>query len=768
MKFKFALLNLTKVLRIPLLLAVALGLIAWLGPCCGGNSSVFAATTPTFVQEKDNQVTAGRTTSVSFSSFTTTGNIIVAYVIWDNTSTATVSDSNGNVYASAAGPTRWSSNKYSAQVFYAKNTKSGADTVTATFGTAVQSWGIIYAHEYSGLDLTTPIDVTAAASGNSGSMNSGSVTTTNPTDLLFGAGVSANVVSAPGAGYIIRATAHGNITEDKNVLTTGSYNATATHSNGTWAMQMVAFRAAATVADNVAPSVPAGLAASVVSSSQINLSWTASTDNASTPAQISYFCYRNGVQFAATAAGTTSCSDTGLTASTTYTYTVAAKDAVGNTSSQSAGVQATTQPPPVVINSFTASPASITAGQSSTLSWSVSNATLLTIDNGVGTVTGTTSKSVSPAVTTVYHLTASNSAGSTTAQTTVTVTSDTTPPSVPAGLVATVISSTQINLSWTASSDNIGAAGQISYLCYRNGVQFAATAAGTTSCSDTGLTASTTYTYTVAAKDAAGNTSSQSAGVQATTQPAPVVINSFSAGPASITAGQSSTLSWNVSNATSLTIDNGVGTVTGTTSVNVSPAVTTVYHLTASNGAGSTSMQTTVTVTPDTTPPSVPAGLVATVISSTQINLSWTASSDNISAPGQISYLCYRNGVQFAATAAGTTSCSDTGLTASTTYTYTVAAKDAAGNTSSQSAGVPATTQPTPVVINSFTAGPASITAGQSSTLSWNVSNATSLTIDNGVGTVTGTTSINVNPAVTKGYHLTASNSAGSTTAQAT
>ncbi|MBL8031704.1 MAG: SBBP repeat-containing protein, partial [Candidatus Doudnabacteria bacterium] len=82
-------------------------------------------------------------------------------------------------------------------------------------------------------------------------------------------------------------------------------------------------------------------------------------------------------------------------------------------------------PPPSTsaptISSFTASPTSITAGQSATLFWSVSGATSLSINQGVGTVAGTTSKSVSPTATTTYTLTATNSSGSVTASATVTV-----------------------------------------------------------------------------------------------------------------------------------------------------------------------------------------------------------------------------------------------------------------------------------------------------------------------------------------------------------
>ncbi|GEM_PF-2442488 len=90
--------------------------------------------------------------------------------------------------------------------------------------------------------------------------------------------------------------------------------------------------------------------------------------------------------------------------------------------------------------------------------------------------------------------------------------SDTTPPSVPTNLTANVISSSQINLSWTASTDNIGVTG---YRIYRGGVQVGTSA--TNSYSDTGLSPSTSYTYNVAAYDAVGNISGQSISINATT-----------------------------------------------------------------------------------------------------------------------------------------------------------------------------------------------------------------------------------------------------------
>ena len=107
----------------------------------------------------------------------------------------------------------------------------------------------------------------------------------------------------------------------------------------------------------------------------------------------------------------------------------------GGGESAPAPVAPPTPPPPAaaVITAFGASPASVTAGQSATLSWSVTGASSLSISGGVGSVTGLTSRSVTPTATTTYVLTATNSAGSSvTASATVTVTAAGGP--YPAGL----------------------------------------------------------------------------------------------------------------------------------------------------------------------------------------------------------------------------------------------------------------------------------------------------------------------------------------------
>jgi glucose/arabinose dehydrogenase/PKD repeat protein len=198
---------------------------------------------PAFVQGGSRETRSGTTCSATFSQVNTAGNLIVAFVIWNNNGAATVSDSNGNTYAAATARTAWGSG-WSAQTFYAKNIKAGANTVTATFGTAISSFGIVYIHEYSGLDPANPLDVASSAVGTTAAMSSGSVATTHANDLLFGAGASANSVTAVGAGYTARSQDFDNLTEDRNVTATGSYAATATQNANAWVMQLVAFKAA--------------------------------------------------------------------------------------------------------------------------------------------------------------------------------------------------------------------------------------------------------------------------------------------------------------------------------------------------------------------------------------------------------------------------------------------------------------------------------------------------------------------------------------------
>jgi chitodextrinase len=198
---------------------------------------------PSFVQVNNNQIASGTSTSVAFRSATQAGNAIVVYVIWSNTGNVTLTDTRGDTFISAASPVSWGSN-YRAQVFYATNITGGAATVTASFQTAVNAFGVVYIHEYAGINSLSPIDITASASGSSAAMSSGAVFTTDADDLLFGAGVSGNSVTAAGSGFNSRTTAYGNITEDRTPAATGLFSATASQNGSTWGMQIVAFRPA--------------------------------------------------------------------------------------------------------------------------------------------------------------------------------------------------------------------------------------------------------------------------------------------------------------------------------------------------------------------------------------------------------------------------------------------------------------------------------------------------------------------------------------------
>ena len=282
--------------------------------------------------------------------------------------------------------------------------------------------------------------------------------------------------------------------------------------------------------DTQAPTTPSGLAATAASSSQINLSWTASTDNVGVTG---YRVYRNGALRAT--ATTTSFADSGLTASTSYSYRVSAIDAAGNESAQSTAASATTQAPPDTTPPTVPSGVTATAVSASAinLSWTASTDNVgvtgyKVYRNGVLRTTATTTSFADSGLTAStsysYRVSAIDAAGNESTQSTaVSATTqappDTTAPSVPAGLTASATSASQIKLSWTASTDNVGVTG---YKVDRNGALVAT--ATTTSHADSGLSASTAYSYKVSAIDAAGNESAQSAAASATTQAASATI----------------------------------------------------------------------------------------------------------------------------------------------------------------------------------------------------------------------------------------------------
>lgn len=161
-----------------------------------------------------------------------------------------------------------------------------------------------------------------------------------------------------------------------------------------------------------------------------NITWTATSTGGIDP--IAYL-WSNG---------STSTVQTNSYLPGTYTLGLTATDASSTVATTScSGMVA--QPLPA-ISLFTATPATITTGQSTVLSWNVANTSSTSLDNGIG-ATASTSITVNPLTTTTYTLSAANGTGTSTATTTVTVLATSTPPTATTTVPLFRRSSLQIN-----------------------------------------------------------------------------------------------------------------------------------------------------------------------------------------------------------------------------------------------------------------------------------------------------------------------------------
>jgi chitodextrinase len=466
--------------------------------------------------------------------------------------------------------------------------------------------------------------------------------------------------------------------------------------------------------DTTAPSVPTGLVGAAVSSTQINLTWNASTDNVGV---VGYYVYLNDVALGATTA--TSFQHTGITAGTTYNYRVSAFDAVPNHSAWTATPVAVTTPPPPDTQA-PSSPANLAAtGVSASqvdLSWNAATdnvgVTGYRVYNGalVASPAGTSVSITGLSASTLYAFTvaALDAAGNASAQSAPLSVStpappDTTAPSTPTGLTASAVTPTSLTLSWSAATDNVGVSG---YFVFRNGVRIANVS--TTSYSDAGLVAATTYSYTIAAYDAAGNASAQSGAVSATTPALPdTQAPSVPTGLTGTAVSSSQVnLSWNPATDNvgvtgySVYLNDTLLTRITTTSfqhTGLSAGATYNYRVSAHDVVpnhsawSATPVAVTTPAAPDTQAPSVPTGLVGTAVSSSQVNLSWNPATDNVGVTG---YSVYLNDTLLTRTT--TTSFQHTGLSAGAIYNYRVSAHDAVPNHSAWTAAVAVTTLPAP------------------------------------------------------------------------
>jgi uncharacterized repeat protein (TIGR01451 family) len=366
-------------------------------------------------------------------------------------------------------------------------------------------------------------------------------------------------------------------------------------------------------------------------------------------------------------------------------------------------------PPPSVpsCDSFIANPSSVLTGSSTTLSWSTTNATHVSIDNGIGSVADDGSIVVTPLVSTTYNLTVYGT-NNQTAHCSIPVTVTNHPAPTCDSFTATpnlVMVGDSILLSWeTTNANNVS---------INNGVGVVALDGTAT------VTPLTSTTYKLTVQGAQNQSVECSVPVTVTNYPVPSC-DAFSATPNTIMVGDEVLLSWETSNATNVSLDNGIGNVLADGTATVTPLTSTTYKLTV-QGAQNQSVECSVPVTVSNDEVPVCKYFTATPsmlpVGGGTVTFAWDvekATAVSISPTiGSVSLV-------------GTTTRTVTSAT-----TYVLTAVDADGDE---------VTCPAPVTIADpevftcgnnvdFTSSDYSISRGQSVTLQWNVTGADSVNI---------------------------------------
>ncbi len=454
---------------------------------------------------------------------------------------------------------------------------------------------------------------------------------------------------------------------------------------------------ATTTADITPPSIPTGLTGTAPSAAEVDLTWNPSTDDVGV---IGYQVFRNGKRIATTGV-IPAYADMTVSSGTSYSYTVKAVDGVGNVSAASAAFlisTADTTPP----SQPTRLSASAQGATKVALTWRASNDNVAVTGYqvyrnnvfliNVGAATAWTDTGLLPSTKYTYYLVAFDAAGNlsvASASVSATTTADTTAPAAPTGLAGTAASETSVNLTWNAATDDVGVTG---YRVFRNGVQIASIGALTTY-GDASASAGTSYAYTVKAVDAAGNVSvaGNTANVTTLDLTPPTAPSALAA---SVVSPTKVNLTWTAAadnvGVTGYKVTRGgsivatIGALTSYTDSTAPSDSALTYTVSAVDGAGnvSASSNTASVTTPpaDTTPPSAPSNLYAVAVSGGHVNLTWTASSDNV---GVASYQVLRNGAVIGTTPS--TAYADLTTKSTVSYTYTVKAVDTSGNVSAAS-----------------------------------------------------------------------------------
>jgi titin len=453
-----------------------------------------------------------------------------------------------------------------------------------------------------------------------------------------------------------------------------------------------------TASATMVPATPSGLSATTESASGISLDWNDVTGETGYRVDRSL----NGTTWATLVtldADVSGYDDTSLSAATKYSYRVVALHSAGN-SPASSSVNATT---------LAVAPASLTGSATPTavtLSWTnVAGETGYKVEKSANGTDWSvlssksannvshTDGALSTNTTYYYRVRAVNAGGDSAASPTLTIT---TKLPAPTGLAGSVISTSQINLSWNDST------GETGYRVERLiGTTWTAVGedldADTTSLNVAELTAGTTYAFRVSALGPGGVSPASSTYTGTTIPPA----------PASLTLSALSTsqikLTWtNVTGETGYKVErstNGVDwTQIASTAVNVAAYTSsllgenTVYHYrvrafrTEGDGNYTDSASTRTLL-------SAPTGMTATATSTTQINLSWNDSSGETGY--RVERLSGTNWVQLGENLdADDTDLSITGLIAGTAYSYRVRAINSGGLSGSSNTATATTIPP--------------------------------------------------------------------------
>ena len=255
-------------------------------------------------------------------------------------------------------------------------------------------------------------------------------------------------------------------------------------------------------------------------------------------------------------------------------------------------------------------------------------------------------------------------------------------------------------------------------------------------------TSNTTYTATAVG---AGGTASTSVSVTVILKPTV----SVQITPSTVRAGDTATLTWSSTNATSVTLDHGIGPVPASGSRTITPGDTITYTATAAGAAATISATATVTVV---FPPTITfAASPSSIAQGDSTTLSWTSTNaDSVSIDNNIGPEQPNGSVVVSPKS-------------STAYTATATGP---GGTVSSIFKVDVSNPPSPTVSISVT--PATISAGQQATLSWTSTNGISAAIDTGVGNVALNGNFQVSPGSTKTFTITVQGGGGTATASAT